>query len=257
MARFIWYITKRILSYIVMIFVATSLTYFLACAFMSPRSNFESKTPRPPQDSIEASLDRTNLNDKTPVLERYQRWLGGILTQWDWGMSPDGDSVNSQIAGRISASVELMTLATVLSIAIGVSLGVYTAQRQYLWQDRFWSGLASVFMVIPTVVLAILVVFFAIEINQQTGARVFYVTGLSSYTGDNMFLAFIDFLQHILLPTIVPHNHLGGRLPPESSVRTSWMRCTPTMCARHVPRASRRSRPSGSMPCALLLSLPR
>jgi peptide/nickel transport system permease protein len=58
-------------------------------------------------------------------------------------------------------------------------------------------------MVIPTVVLAILVVFFAIEINQQTGARVFYVTGLSSYTGDNMFLAFIDFLQHILLPTIV------------------------------------------------------
>lgn len=203
MARFIWYITKRIISYIVMIFVATSLTYFLACAFMSPRSNFESKTPRPPQESIEASLDRTNLNDKTPVLERYQRWLGGILTKWDWGMSPDGDSVNSQIAGRISASVELLTLATVLSIAIGVSLGVYTAQRQYLWQDRFWSGLASVFMVIPTVVMAILVVFFAIEINQQAGTRVFYVTGLSSYTGDNIFMAFIDFLQHILLPTIV------------------------------------------------------
>jgi peptide/nickel transport system permease protein len=71
-----------------------------------------------------------------------------------------------------------MLLSTILSIVIGVSLGVYTAQRQYQWQDRFWSGLASVFLVIPTVVLAILIVFFAIEINQQTGQRIFYVTGL-------------------------------------------------------------------------------
>ena len=52
MARFVWYITKRVLNYVVMIFVATSLTYFLASSFMSPRSNYESRTPRPPQESI-------------------------------------------------------------------------------------------------------------------------------------------------------------------------------------------------------------
>lgn len=203
MARFVWYITKRVLSYIVMIFVATSLTFFLASAFMSPRSNFESKTPRPPQESIEASLDKVNLNDKTPIIQRYQKWLGDILTKWDWGQSPSGDSVSREIASRIGASVELMALATILSIVIGVSLGVYTAQRQYQWQDRFWSGLASVFMVIPTVVLAILVVFFAIEINQATGLHIFYVTGLSSYDGSNVFAQLIDFLQHIFLPTVV------------------------------------------------------
>ncbi len=33
------------------------------------------------------------------------------------------------------ASIELMTPATILSVVIGVSL-VYTAQRQYQWQDR-------------------------------------------------------------------------------------------------------------------------
>ena len=181
MARFVWYITKRVLNYVVMIFVATSLTYFLASSFMSPRSNYESRTPRPPQESIEASLDRANLNDKTPIMERYQKWLGDI----------------------IGASVKLMLFPTVLSIAIGVSLGVYTAQRQYQWQDRFWSGVASVFLVIPTVVLAILVVFFAIEINSAAGARIFYVTGLQSYTGGNVFLEFLDFLQHMILPTIV------------------------------------------------------
>ena len=203
MARFVWYITKRVLNYVVMIFVATSLTYFLASSFMSPRSNYESRTPRPPQESIEASLDRANLNDKTPIMERYQKWLGDILTKFDWGKTPQGGSVNQEMSGRIGASVKLMLFPTVLSIAIGVSLGVYTAQRQYQWQDRFWSGVASVFLVIPTVVLAILVVFFAIEINSTAGARIFYVTGLQSYTGGNVFLEFLDFLQHMILPTIV------------------------------------------------------
>ena len=203
MGRFLLYIFKRVVSYAVMIFVATSLTFFMASAFMSPRSNYESKTPRPPQESIEKSLNDANLNDKTPIMERYGSWLKGIFTQWDWGKTPEGSSVNAEISSRIMNSVKLLTLSTILSVVIGVSLGVYTAQRQYQWQDRFWSGVASVFMVIPTVVLAILIVFFAIEVNSATGTRIFYVTGLSSYTGDNALVALVDFLQHIFLPTVV------------------------------------------------------
>ena len=203
MGRFLLYIFKRVVSYAVMIFVATSLTFIMASAFMSPRSNYESKTPRPPQESIEKSLNDANLNDKTPIMERYGTWLNGIFSQWDWGKTPEGSSVNAEISSRIMNSVKLLALSTVLSVVIGVSLGVYTAQRQYQWQDRFWSGVASIFMVIPTVVLAILIVFFAIEINTASGARIFYVTGLSSYTGDNFLLALLDFLQHIFLPTVV------------------------------------------------------
>jgi peptide/nickel transport system permease protein len=203
MGRFLLYIFKRVVSYAVMIFVATSLTFFMASAFMSPRSNYESKTPRPPQESIEKSLNDANLNDKTPIMERYVTWLNGIFSQWDWGKTPEGSSVNAEISSRIMNSVKLLALSTILSVVIGVSLGVYTAQRQYQWQDRFWSGVASIFMVIPTVVLAILIVFFAIEINTASGARIFYVTGLSSYTGDNFLLALLDFLQHIFLPTVV------------------------------------------------------
>ena len=155
MARFVWYLTKRILSYIVMIFVATSLTFFLASAFMSPRSNYEQRTPRPPQDSIEQSLYKANLNDKTPVIERYQKWLVGVVTHFDWGMAPDGSSINTQMSSKFLASVQLLTLATILSIFIGVGLGVYTSQRKYQWQDSIFSGLSSIFMVIPTVFLAI------------------------------------------------------------------------------------------------------
>ena len=140
MARFVWYVTKRILSYIVMIFVATSLTFFLASSFMNPRSNFEQRTPRPPQESIEENLYRTNLNDKTPVIERYQVWVTNLFTKFDLGMTPTGDNVNREMSSKFMASIELMTPATILSVVIGVSLGVYTAQRQYQWQDRFYSN---------------------------------------------------------------------------------------------------------------------
>lgn len=48
MSSFLLYVLKRVAGYAVMIVVATSLTYFLASAFLNPRSNYESKTPRPP-----------------------------------------------------------------------------------------------------------------------------------------------------------------------------------------------------------------
>lgn len=117
------YIIKRIVNYVIMLFVAVSMTYFLASAFMDPRSNYMSRNPHPPIASINRSLDLANINDQTPVVIRYFRWLKGILTQWNWGLSPDQSPVAPAIASRISASLQLVTLTTVLSILFGVSIG--------------------------------------------------------------------------------------------------------------------------------------
>lgn len=197
------FIIKRLGRYVVLLFMATSMTFFMASWFMHPRSNYESRTPRPPQPSIERSLNNANLNDHTNIFVRYWRWLTGVVTHWDWGMTPDGQRVNTIMAPRIVASTELVTLATILSILVGVSLGVYTALRQYSWKDNFWTGLASVLMCIPTPVIAILLIFFFININTMSGKTIFYVTGLSSYTGDSPFFWFLDFCQHIFIPTLV------------------------------------------------------
>ena len=123
------FIIKRLGRYVVLLFMATSMTFFMASWFMHPRSNYESRTPRPPQPSIERSLNNANLNDHTNIFVRYWRWLTGVVTRWDWGMTPDGQRVNTIMAPRIVASTELVTLATILSILVGVSLGVYTALR--------------------------------------------------------------------------------------------------------------------------------
>lgn len=197
------YIIKRCLNYVVMLFVAVSMTYFLASAFMSPRSNYMSRQPHPPIASINRSLDLANINDQTPVWTRYCRWLTGIVTRWDWGLSPEQAPVGKAIASRIGASVQLVTGATVLGIVLGVSIGVYTAIRQYKWQDRVLNSTATFLLVIPAAVFGLLVVLAAININKTFGSRLFYVTGLHSYQGSNIFLYILDFLQHLILPTIV------------------------------------------------------
>lgn len=196
------YIIKRIANYIVMLFVAITMTYFLASAFMDPRSNYMSRHPHPPIASINRALDNANINDQTPVVLRYWRWLVGVVTRWDWGKAPDQSNVGEAIMSRMGASLQLVTLATILSIVIGVSIGVYTAIRQYKWQDRVLNSIATFFFVIPPAVLAVMVVFLAIQVNTVAGSRLFYVTGLHAYQGNNLGLWILDFLQHLILPTI-------------------------------------------------------
>ena len=197
------FLARRLVNYVLMLFLATSLVYFLASFFMDPRSNYLSRNPRPPMASIDASLTAANINDKTPIFERYWHWLTNIVLHWNWGLSPTQEPVAGAISSRIGASVQLMTLATVLGILIGVGLGVFTAIRQYKWQDRVLGGISTFFLVVPTAVLALFVVIGAIYLNQAVGFRLFYVTGLHSYDGHNLLLKLSDLGQHLILPTIV------------------------------------------------------
>lgn len=242
------FIAKRAANYVVMLYVAISFTYFMASAFMTPRSNYESRTPRPPQASIERTLDLANINDHTSVFVRYWHWLTNIVTKWDWGLSPSLESVNKALAPRILASTELVTLSTVLSIVLGVALGIYTAQRQYHWQDRLFSTLATFFLVIPSAVLALMIVLIAITVNDAAGFRIFYVTGLSSYSGDNLLLRFGDFLQHIILPTISLTSTCCSLPPASRSSHGSSKK--PTL--RQARKAAKYCR---STPSSLCLSL--
>jgi peptide/nickel transport system permease protein len=189
------FIGRRLANYTVMLLVATSLAYFLASWFLNPRANYLQMRPQPPKASIDASLNLANVNDEVPVLERYGVWLKQIALDWNWGLSPQGEPVNAAITHRAAVSAKLVTMATVLAVIIGVSLGVASAIRQYRLFDRASNVVSVFFLVCPTFVLGLLVVLAGIRFNEAIGARLFYVTGLG--TG-----GFVDYLQHVALPTL-------------------------------------------------------
>jgi peptide/nickel transport system permease protein len=196
------YLFRRSLGWVLMIIVATNLTYFLANLFLDPRANYlQLRPPRTPEQ-ISRSLAQYNLSPDTPLLGRWWHWITDIALHGNWGYSPVGDSVNSQIAFRIGVSAQLVLLSLIFSAIIGIALGVYTASRQYRFGDRFHQGLSIITLNIPTVVASLVVVLLAIALNQSLGTTLLFVAGAQSPTVSGFWPLVVDRIQHLVLPTI-------------------------------------------------------
>lgn len=196
------YLVRRSVSWLVMVFLATNLTYFLANIFLDPRANYVGRKPPLSAEQVQAILAPMNLDPTVPVLDRWWIWIRGIFTEWNWGVGFVGSGdVNREISYRMWVSAELVLGATILAVVIGVGLGVYTASRQYKLADRVWQGISIVAMNTHTVVASVVLVAGAVALNDVLDTRVFFVTGAPSFEG-GFFASIIDVLQHITLPTI-------------------------------------------------------
>ena len=196
------YLVRRALGWLLMIVVATNVTYILAWSFLDPRSNYVGRKPPLSPEQIENLLRPRNLDNTVPLVERWWTWLTGIVLRWDWGVSPTGGSVNEQVAYRMWVSAELVLGATIIMTLLGIWIGVYTASRQYKLGDRIWQGISIITMNINIIVAALAVVILAINFNKWVGTRVFFVTGSSSEGVTGFFPVIVDALQHLILPTI-------------------------------------------------------
>lgn len=205
------YLLKRIANWILLIFLATNLTYFLANGFLHPRSNYENteKLHQITPEQVDRQLDLYNLNDHVNIFERWAIWLKNIALHWDWGYSPAGQWVNQQVGFRIWVSAELMLGGTILATLIGICVGVYTASRQYKFGDRAWQAISILAMNIHPAVAALLVVLLGISVNHLVQNLVhdpsfilLYVTGAKSDNVHGFFPTLLDALQHLALPTL-------------------------------------------------------
>jgi glutathione transport system permease protein len=121
MAKFL---LRRLANYGILVAVATSCAYILAAVSLHPRANFEGRNRPPPEAVVDARLTELNLNDKTPVLQRYKTWAGGVL-HGDFGKTWDGESVNAEMARRIGVSLRVLLIATVIGGLLGVLAGAW------------------------------------------------------------------------------------------------------------------------------------
>lgn len=196
------YILRKSASWLIVIFLATNLTYLIAATFLDPRSNYVGRRPPLSTEQIDRILAPLNLSPAQPLLQRWWHWFTGVILHWDWGTSPIGDSVNEQVSYRIWVSAELLLLATIVSVLLGVALGIYTASRQYKLGDRVFQGVSIIALNLHVVVVSVAVVFLGRLINDKTGKRIFYVTGSSNPDIHGFLPRITDVAQHLILPTI-------------------------------------------------------
>jgi peptide/nickel transport system permease protein len=192
-----WFLVRRFAGAAVLGVLAASLAYLLAASALNPRAAFEGRVPRPPQAVIDGRLTELNLDDRTPLPERYARWAGGVV-RGDFGATIDGDPVGAELDRRILVTLRLMVLGTLLGCGLGVAAGYFGAVRQYGLADRAITVSSFAVLATPVFVLAVLLQLGAGQINRLAGTQIFEWIG-EYPPGDPGPLGR---LQHLVLPTL-------------------------------------------------------
>jgi peptide/nickel transport system permease protein len=196
------FLLRRLVSSIVLVGIATSLAFLLAAVSLNPRSNFEGRNPAPPPRAVDRQLDELNLNDKTPVLQRYARWAGDVL-HGDFGRTWDGISVNAEMGRRIGVSLRLLLVATIVGSVLGVLAGAWGAIRQYRFSDHAVTIGSFVILATPVFVLAILLEIAAVGFNNAVGSKVLLYTGEFTPGLQGGFWTHAgDRVQHLIVPSL-------------------------------------------------------
>ncbi len=207
------YILRRILLGFIVLFGVIAITFMITRVIPSdPAAKWVG--PRATPEQIQAA--RIELGLDKPLYVQFGKYISDLL-QGDLGKSlRSHQPVATELRNFIPATVELVLLATVLAVIIGIPLGIYSAKYKNKWLDHV-SRLFSVGAVsLPTfwVALFLQLIFFSKLDLLPLGGRIstqisiLYeipnITGLllldSLITGDTMI--FKDALSHILLPGI-------------------------------------------------------
>jgi peptide/nickel transport system permease protein len=151
------------------------------------------------QDQINEIIQRYGLYD--PFYVKYTKWITGFV-RGDFGQSFAMDRpVKDLIWGRLGFTLGLSLFSLVFSWGISIPLGVYSATHRYSVPDYLLSIFQFVGLAIPSFLLALVLVLFAIKVIQQK-----HVIGLFSEEFQNApwsWARLVDMLKHLWIPVLI------------------------------------------------------
>ena len=172
------FLARRI-GYLVPVLLAVSLLTFLIASLLPGDLAYAMLGDQATPEAV--ALLRHDMGLDRPIWWRYLHWLGGIL-QGDFGRSfRTGESVLGAILARLPVSLELMLLAEIVGLAIGIPLAMQCAINSGGAVDRFLTGVAFAKLSIPNFMIAILLIYiFAVEL------RILPATGYVPFAEDHL-----------------------------------------------------------------------
>ncbi|MCX5042259.1 ABC transporter permease [Aldersonia sp. NBC_00410] len=194
------FLLRRAANYLVLLLLASFLTFSLTSLIFRPLDSLEQRNPRPPQSVIDAKAQELNLDE--PIPKRYVEWLGGVL-HGDFGTTNTGLPITDELGRRIAASLRLLVLGSVIGAVLGVLIGAAGAIRQYKFSDYFTTAVSLLLLSTPVFLVATLLKYGALEINSATGQQIFLYTGETSATAvEGLWAQLVDRGKHLVLPTL-------------------------------------------------------
>jgi peptide/nickel transport system permease protein len=154
----------RRLVYLLPVLVAVSLLTFLIASLLPGDLAYVILGDQATPEKVAALRHDMGLDH--PLWWRYISWLGHVL-EGDFGRSfRTGQTVLQAVAERLPVSFELMLLAELGALVIGIPLAIACAVRSGSAFDRFMTGTAFGMLSVPAFLSAILLIYlFAVELR--------------------------------------------------------------------------------------------
>jgi len=172
------YIAKRLLLLVFTFFIIITICFVLVKLL-----------PNMPAESFGKDMElimrrREMLGYDKPILEQYWRFWKYAF-QGNFGVSEVlylGSDVWEVFTSKIPFTVSLNLWATIISIPIGIGLGIFAALKKNKWQDHVISTGVMIFVSVPSFIYAFLVQYILYFKLGWTGALAVATDGAWSWT---------------------------------------------------------------------------
>jgi peptide/nickel transport system permease protein len=154
------YIIRRILQMILVLLIVTVIV-FLMVRLLPGDPILMYLTTTDLQEITQEQIDfiRRDLGLDRPLLVQYFDWIGNVVTG-DLGNSIiHRGKVGDDIKRRLPITLHLGGLAFIISIIIGIPMGVIAAVRRGTWLDSVLTSLGNLGITIPVFWLGILLIY--------------------------------------------------------------------------------------------------
>src|ERR1700704_4734523 len=182
---------QRLVQGVVVLFLVSAITFLLVNLAPGGPSSLMRMDATPEQR--EALAHRLGLDQPVPV--RYIQWLAGAV-RGDLGTSmTSNEPVAMRIAQRLPNTLLLAGTAQVVSVVVGIPMGVYAALRRNKLPDFVVAVFSVLGVSVPAFWLGIiLILVFSVNLNLLPSSGV-------ATTGSEASL--VDRVQHLVMPALV------------------------------------------------------
>lgn len=201
------YILKRIWITLLTLFTVVTLTFFLLR--LMPGGPFDGEKNLPPK--IKAKIEEKFGLDK-PVFTQYTNYMTNLL-KGDLGpsMKREGRTVNWVISYSFPTSAKLGGVAVLLSLALGLFLGIISALNFNKWPDSLCMVLSTLGVTIPSFVIGVFLMYiFGVyfKVLPITGLKTMQSYILPSIALSGYSIAFISRLTRSKLVEVMKSDYI-------------------------------------------------
>jgi peptide/nickel transport system permease protein len=181
------FVIRRILYSTLVLLVASFLLFAFTRSTFDPTARLRASRDT---SVVQRERDRLGLND--PIVVQYTNWLKDAV-RGDMGTSSrTNEQVSSMITRSMGNTIQLIVWGVLISAAIAIGIGVFSAVRQYSIPDYLLTGLSYIGIAMPPFWFGLIAIeFFGVQFG--------WLKFVGLHSGDTNSFD-LDYLKHLVLP---------------------------------------------------------